>query len=367
MNSPPPSETHDQDSLPSNGDVYTQPAYFSRKVIWPVLAILAIGAGLVAWDGKRIAAVLLQADWHYLSGALLFTAFSYLCVSYTYTIVARIFGIRMPGRDLTEIGFVTTSLNHIVRSGGLAGYSVRYFLMSLHGVPLSEVLSSSFVHYYLTSIDMLVMLPVAIIYVLTRVQVVEELRVALTTLIIFYFLFTILFTWVVFSNPMRAWLLDRFTRFQTRLAQRKSGPPAFLTRLQGGLFDFNNHVMRGLQALRQEALSTSLVILLTFVDWISSAVVVGLCFDAFGPALKPGAVVASFMIGVMAGVLSALPGGIGVQEGSMAGIGMLFGATFEQAILASLLFRIIYYFAPYAITPLFYPHLLHQSKLETSG
>lgn len=367
MISPPPEETQAGDPPSPNLDVSTQPTFFSRKVIWPVLAILAIGAGLVVWDGKRIAAVLLQADWHYLPGALIFTAVSYLCVSYTYTMVARIFGIRMPGRDLTEIGFVTTSLNHVVRSGGLAGYSVRYFLMNLHGVPLSEVLSSSFVHYYLTSIDMLVMLPVAIIYVLTRIEVINELRIALTTLVTFYILFTILFTYVVFSNPLRAWLLDRFRRFQTWLALRRDQPPAFLTRLQGGLIDFNNHVVRGLQALRQETLSTSLIVLLTFVDWISSAVVVGLCFDAFGPALKPGAIIASFMIGVMAGVISAIPGGIGVQEGSMAGIGMLFGATFEQAILASLLFRIIYYFVPYAITPLFYPRLLHLPKLDTTG
>ncbi|MCU0488232.1 MAG: flippase-like domain-containing protein [Anaerolineales bacterium] len=367
MNAPPAEETQTGDLPLPDGDVTTQPTFLSRKVIWPVLAILAIGAGLVLWDGKRIAAVLQQADWHYLPGALLFTAFSYLCVSYTYTMVARIFGIRMPGRDLTEIGFITTSLNHVVRSGGLAGYSVRYFLMSLHGVPLSEVLSSSFVHYYLTSIDMLVMLPVAIIYVLTRVEVVNELRITLTILVTFYILFTILFTYVVFSNSLRAWLLDRFTRFQNRLAQRRGQSPGVLTRLQGGLIDFNNHVAVGLQALRQETPSTSLVVLLTFVDWVSSAVVVGLCFDAFGPALKPGAIIASFMIGVMAGVLSAIPGGIGVQEGSMAGIGMLFGATFEQAILASLLFRVIYYFVPYAITPLFYPRLLHQPKLETSG
>jgi uncharacterized protein (TIRG00374 family) len=120
----------------------------------------------------------------------------------------------------------------------------------------------------------------------------------------------------------------------------------------------------GVNILRRKSGKSALVLLLTFVDWISSVIVLGLCFDAFGQPLPPGAVIASFMIGIMAGVLSALPGGIGVQEGSMTGVSMLLGASFEQAILAALLFRVIYYFVPYALSPIFYWRLLHQSKMN---
>jgi uncharacterized membrane protein YbhN (UPF0104 family) len=45
-----------------------------------------------------------------------------------------------------------------------------------------------------------------------------------------------------------------------------------------------------------------------------------------------------------------IPGGLGIQEGSMAGIFSLLGTPFEQAILASILFRVIYYIFPYLIS-----------------
>jgi hypothetical protein len=61
-----------------------------------------------------------------------------------------------------------------------------------------------------------------------------------------------------------------------------------------------------------------------------------------------------FVIGVMAGVLSALPAGIGVQDGSMAGVFALLGVGFEEAVLAALLFRGVFYVVPYIVSLGFY-------------
>ena len=118
----------------------------------------------------------------------------------------------------------------------------------------------------------------------------------------------------------------------------------------------------GSKVLRRQAGKTGLILLIAIFDWISSVIVLYYCFTAFGVHLPIGAVAACFVIGIMAGVISALPGGIGVQEGSMTGIAMLMGVSFEQAILTAFLFRIVYYFIPYAVTPLFYWRLLRQAN-----
>ena len=52
-------------------------------------------------------------------------------------------------------------------------------------------------------------------------------------------------------------------------------------------------------------------------------------------------------------MVSMIPGGLGIVEGSMAGIFYLFGVPLEQATLASVLFRVIYYLVPFALSALF--------------
>ena len=42
-----------------------------------------------------------------------------------------------------------------------------------------------------------------------------------------------------------------------------------------------------------------------------------------------------------------VPGGLGVQEASMAGMYALFGVPFAQAVLASIPFRVVCDFVPY--------------------
>jgi len=65
-----------------------------------------------------------------------------------------------------------------------------------------------------------------------------------------------------------------------------------------------------------------------------------------------------FAIGVTAGFLSMLPGGLGVQEGSMAGIFVLLGVEYERAVLAAMLFRVLYYVVPFAASLVLYAHIL---------
>jgi glycosyltransferase 2 family protein len=333
----------------------SQPVLNTQKFVWPILAILLLGAVLIVLVRDKISAVLRQADWRAIPSALVFTSLSYLCVSYTYALVARMWGIRMPKRDLTEIGFVTTSLNHVVRSGGVAGYSVRYLLMHKHGVPFNEVMASSLVHYYLTSLDMLMILPVALAYVLFNTDVPQGIALLLGLMTFIFMVGAVGYTLLVFSTDLRTRLIQFTSRIGKSILHRD---------LSSLLDDFNTHMTYGVKVLRQQTTRTGVVLLLTFADWCSSVIVLSLCFRAFGPPLQPGAVMASFMIGIMAGVISALPGGTGVQEGSITGISMLLGATFEQGILAALLFRVVYYFVPYAISPLFYWRQLYHPRSD---
>ncbi|HAI08542.1 MAG: hypothetical protein CL702_07565 [Chloroflexi bacterium] len=76
--------------------------------------------------------------------------------------------------------------------------------------------------------------------------------------------------------------------------------------------------------------------------------------------MDPGVVVTGFAVGVAAGVMSMVPGGLGVQEGSMAGAYHLLGVPLEQGVLVSFLFRLVYYMVPFGVSLLFYRNVLRE-------
>lgn len=345
--------------------------FSASKTILPVVVLLLIGSIVIVFDGPQILNVLKEADWQALPPALLFTAFSYLAVSYTYVIIAYMLGIRMPRLALGEICYVTTSLNHVVRSGGVAGYSVRCLLMIPYGVKVNDVLTSSLLHLYLTSLDMLMMLPVGIAYVILTLELSLPMKLTLGSMVMLILFISIALTLVVFSDSIRTQLVEIILKTSQRVSilwRKYRELPQWIKRLKLGsqLRDFNQHMDYGSKVLRQQAGKTGLILLIAIIDWVASVIVLYFCFTAFGVHLPFGAVVACFVIGIMAGVISALPGGIGVQEGSMTAIAILMGVSFEQAILTAFLFRIVYYFIPYAVTPLFYWWLLRQANRLSS-
>jgi uncharacterized protein (TIRG00374 family) len=97
-------------------------------------------------------------------------------------------------------------------------------------------------------------------------------------------------------------------------------------------------------------------------DWAFAAVTLWFCFGAFGHAPSLGVLLSGFGIGISAGNLSMVPGGLGVQEASMAGVYALLGTSFAQAVLAAILFRVVYDFVPFFISLPLYGRLMRKTE-----
>ena len=327
----------------------------NRLVTSVVIAITLLGVVVVASDWNDMRQVLAQTDWRFIPAVLLFTFFSYACYSYAYSTVAQILGIKMRKRELAEVCFMSTVVNHVLTTGGVVGYSLRYLLMKLYGVSLKDVLASSILHYYLTSLDMLTFLPLTFIYLLLHAQVPHGVAIALGIMTLLFGLMLILITGLVLFPSRRSPIINLLSRLGQRFLRRDYQP--WLTQMDETL-------TRGTEAFRHKPILLVWIMLLTLIDFTCSIVAMGFCFDALGPAVGAWTLLTGYVIGIMAGLLSMVPGGIGVQEGSMAGIFVLLGVQFEQAILAAILFRLIYYLLPYFFILLFYNSLLRKAKQQ---
>jgi uncharacterized protein (TIRG00374 family) len=324
----------------------------NRLVTLLILVITVVGLVLVALDWENMRQVLSDADWRYLPLVLLFTFLSYAFYSYAYAFVSQSLGIPMRKRELAEVCFISTVVNHVLTSGGVVGYSLRYLLMKMYNVTLKDVLISSILHYYLTSLDMLTILPLCFIYLLLNAAVPRGVAIALGLMTLLFSLLLILITVLVLFPSRRHPIINILARLGQKILHRD---------LHTWLTQFDDALTIGTEGFRHKPIVLVWVMLLTILDFSSSIIAMGFVFEALGPPVKVGALVTGYVIGIMAGLLSMVPGGFGVQEGSMAGIYALLGVQLEQAVLTAILFRILYYLIPYFLILPFYNRLLRRA------
>jgi uncharacterized protein (TIRG00374 family) len=329
----------------------------NRLVTAFIILLTLIGVVLVASDWHEMRQVLAKADWRYLLLVLLFTFFSYAFYSYAYAVVAKTLGIQMRKLELAIVCFISTVVNHVLTTGGVVGYSLRYLMMKMYNVSLKEVLTSSFLHFYLTSLDMLIFLPICITYLIQNATMPRGLVVALGVMSLIFGLALVVSTFLVLFPSQRRPIIGMIAHFSQKFLRRE---------WLSWLIQVDDALTFGTEAFSHQPLRLVWVLLLTLLDFSSSIIAMGFVFEALGPPVKPEVLVTGYVIGIMAGMLSMIPGGLGVQEGSMAGIYALLGVPFGQAILAAVLFRILYYLLPYLLILPFYNRLLENAKQKAS-
>jgi uncharacterized protein (TIRG00374 family) len=316
-----------------------------------IILVALIGLAVIVMDWSQIRTALSQASWKPIPYALAATLVSYACISFSFTQVSRLLGVDMRTRDLAIVGFVSTVLNHLVLSGGAAGYSVRFLLMNRHGVSLREVVAISIFHFLLTSLMMIAMLPVGLLYVGLNASLSQTTATVLAASALLIFLGTLLAVGVIFWGRMRRRAIRLLGKAVRTVVRRDVQEP---------LERFDATVALGVQAMREDPVSMLIIASLIAIDWAFSAAALWFCFRAFDVTLSVGQLISGFVIGTVAGVASMFPGGLGIQEASMTGIFALLGVSFEKAVVASILYRVVYSIVPYLVSLVFYRWILRQ-------
>ena len=311
-----------------------------HRVATAAVVLLGLAGALVMLlDWQEVRGVLARADWQWMPLALAITAISYLCLSYSFASVNQTFSIQLDRRSLLSVGFVSSAM--IASIGGLAGHSLRLLLMTRRGLATGDIMAPSLFHSYLESLVFFALIPIGFGYLLLTHPLPSGVAVWLgvgTGVLGLAFAATAV---VFFYGPARSlalWLVGSVWRWVARRS------------IESALKDFEATLERGLSTLRDRPLVLVLPVALVLADRIARVAVVWVCFQALGGDVGLGVITTGFAVGVAAGVMSMVPGGLGVQEGSMAGTYHLLGAPLEEAVLASVLFRAIYYMAPFAVS-----------------
>jgi hypothetical protein len=86
------------------------------------------------------------------------------------------------------------------------------------------------------------------------------------------------------------------------------------------------------------------------------------CLPAVGVRVDLPVLVLAYAAGKVAGMLSLVPAGLGLVEGSLAGVLTAFGTPYEAALLVALLYRVAYHFVPTTVALVFFGPMLREAQ-----
>ena len=348
-----------------------------------VLVILfAILIAAVAADWANARRVLRTADWRLLAPALVATALSFLCSSTAYALACRTFGVVARTARLVLAGFVTMAVNNLILHG--AGYAVGAVILTARDMtgktgtvprferseglsPLSQgpaptrlrdiAAASAFTLYLYFAVGT-TFLPLSLLYVVADRRLPERAAIGIELVVALACLLAVVVNLAVF-----------LPRFRKNLLGFISGVVRSLTRrdIAGRLNSFEESFTRGLTLLRGHHGRLLGLLAAIIGDWLFWVAAIWFCYAALGIRLNVGVMLSGYFIAIAAGALSMLPGGMGVQDGSMAGVYALLGVPFGPALLAAVLFRVVCYLIPFAIGLGIYWRLMRTRGLSPNG
>lgn len=320
-----------------------------RALLVPFAGMLVLlGWVYLALDRDHLGELSVRASWRLVLLAVVCSFASYLFICLALLLIGRTMGLRKVAAPMFMlVTFLSLTLNHVI-SLGVAGYSARVLLLRRGGEAPGTVLAASLLHSYLTTLVMVSLLPVGIGAIAFSAAVPSAGTAALQAATVVSIAVVAGMTVVLVSRRVRLSLL----RLVGRIGRWVPGNHA--EGVERALVDLDIGLATAARSVQERPAAALAPVVLTMLDWMAVLAAFWLCLEAVGEPVAPRVLIAGFAIGMNVGVVSLVPGGIGVQEGSQAGVLALFGVPFGPALLASVLFRFIYYLLPFLVSLPFY-------------
>ncbi len=326
-------------------DIVPSPETRPRR--WIILAVL-IGVAILLFVVSRADLRQLAETAQNIQPALLLlpalaTVGSYLTMARSYQLIAEAAGWPMGFMDMLRITVVANTANYLLSTGGLSGFALRMYLFTRRGIPAGSAVLISLVQTVLTNLVLLVFVIGGFMLLLLSHSLMGRDLVVAGTLLVGFTIVVLLTMIAIVRRRWRRRLVTRMTKLIQRglrrfAPQRKDERRRLLQlqrKLHAGL-DF-------LLARPHEMLAPTAYIVL---DWLFTLLVLYTAFIAIGHPVGMSYVIAGFSIGIFLSMVSLVPGGLGVLEGSMTAVFASLDVPIEHAVVATLIFRVAYYGLP---------------------
>ena len=115
---------------------------------------------------------------------------------------------------------------------------------------------------------------------------------------------------------------------------------------KGRYDDFTDQLDEGISLIHQKKKKMTRTIIYVCADWLFTILVLFFAFRAVGVHITAGVLVAGFAVGMVTTLIPVLPGGLGAMELAMTAVYAQMGIDWDAALMATLIYRVVYYVIP---------------------
>lgn len=261
-------------------------------------------------------------------------------------------------RELFKISLEMNFVNNVFPSGGVSGFGYLGIRLKKLGVKGSKTTLLQTSRHFLTFLSFIIYLMLALI-MLSVFGSASRLIVMIASMLsmVIIFLTTVLI--YVISNEQRvknfSAALPRLVNKVFQFFHRESKRPIDIDKIEklfGDLHKDYTHVKKNWRDLRRPFFWTMMMNL-------TEITTIFIVYLAFGEVVNPGAIIISYAVANIAGLVAVLPGGVGVYEGLMTAVMASAGINKALALSATVVYRVFNMGIFLPIGYIFYQRALH--------
>ncbi len=278
----------------------------------------------------------------YLFLSVLSSALIYVAMGMSLYEMLRIMGRRISKSAAVGIALVSTTVNYLISSLGASGFALRAHLLNRRRIPFGTCVTASIVITVLLYFVLAIIILQGSILMLfnsaaTTVQLVENFA-----LIVGMCMVCAVITAFLFNDEWRSKYLRKAFRLLNKILFH-----CFRALISKGRYDdFMDQLDEGIELIHKKKRKLTRTVVYVCADWFFTILVLYFAFQAVGVDITAGVLVAGFAIGMATTLIPILPSGLGAMELAMTAVFSQMGIDWDAALMATLIYRVVYYVLP---------------------
>lgn len=299
--------------------------------------------------------------------ALIFMIFgqiiNYTAYGYMYQNLFGLLGEKIEFRRLVRIILELNFVNNIFPSGGVSSFSYFGVRMKAEGIRTGKSTLVQMMRFVLTFVSFQALLITGLVFLSLGGSANRLTILVAGSLATLLLVFTVGVAFIVGSKRRINSFFTYITKVVNRLIHifRRGHPETInIARVEAVFTDLHENYL--LLKNNPKALKKPLVN--AFWANVGEIITIYVVFIAFNQWVNPGAVIIAYAVANFAGLISVLPGGVGIYEALMTGVLAASGVPAGTSIPIIVMYRIINMLIQLTPGYYFYHQSLHQDKVQ---
>lgn len=241
---------------------------------------------------------------------------------------------------MTRISLELNFVNHILPSGGAAGFSYLAWVLHRHGVSAGRATMSQVVRFLLTFVTFLLMLIVSVVWLIVDGKINQNVLLLSIGLAVLSVVGTIGTIYIIKTKRhllrFSAWLTRIVNKFVSFVTRRRKPEVVQSGVIEHFFEDLHNDYLE----IRKEKKILIVPFIWALVANLFDVALLFIAFWALGFSINPAILVVAFGLSSIASVFSVTPGGAGVYEAIFIAFLATAGVPPNVAIAGTLMARV---------------------------